>query len=94
MEYEWDSAKAQHNWEKHRIRFADAVAALEDEFARTIPDDHADEARFITIGEDAFGRILVVVYTYRGEATIRIISARKATRREGQMYREGAEDDR
>jgi uncharacterized DUF497 family protein len=94
MEYEWDPAKAQRNWEKHGIRFADAVAALEDEFARTIPDDHADEARFITIGEDAFGHVLVLAYTYRGEATIRIISARKATHRERQMYREGADDGR
>lgn len=92
MDYTWDTEKARSNWAKHGVRFADAVAVLEDEFARTIPDDHTDEARFVTIGEDAFGHILVVVYTYRGEATLRIISARKATRRERQMYREGGTD--
>jgi uncharacterized protein len=93
MDYEWDPAKAQSNREKHGIRFADAVAVLEDEFAITIPDDHPDEERFLTIGEDAFGQVLVVVYTYRGETTIRIISARVATGRERRMYREGTNDD-
>jgi uncharacterized DUF497 family protein len=93
MEYEWDSDKAQSNREKHGIRFADAIVVLEDEFALTIPDDHAEEERFITIGEDAFGQILVIVYTYRDEATIRIISARTATRRERRIYREGSNDD-
>lgn len=93
MEYEWDPVKAQSNRDKHGIRFADAIAVLEDEFALTIPDDHADEERFITIGEDPFEQILVVVYTYRGEETIRIISARIATRKERRMYREGTDDD-
>lgn len=64
MEYEWDADKAQSNREKHGIRFADAVAVLEDIFALTILDEHAEEERFITIGEDAFGQVLVVVYTY------------------------------
>lgn len=93
MDYEWDPNKAHSNQEKHGIRFADAVAVLEDPFAITIPDDHADEERFITIGEDAFGQVLVVAYTYRGEMTIRIISARVATRQERRKYREGATDD-
>jgi uncharacterized DUF497 family protein len=93
MEYEWDPAKAQHNREKHGIRFADAIAVLEDPFALTVTDSHAEEERFVTIGEDAFGQILVVAYTYRGETTIRVISARKATRRERRMYQEGATDD-
>lgn len=93
MEYEWDPDKAQSNREKHGIRFADAVTVLEDPFAITIPDNHADEERFVTIGEDAFGQLLVVIYTYRGETTIRIISARNATRRERRIYREGANDD-
>jgi uncharacterized protein len=93
MEYEWDPAKAQQNREKHGIRFADAIAVLEDPFAVTITDDHADEERFVTIGEDAFGQILVISYTYRGETTIRIISARGATRRERRIYREGTNDD-
>lgn len=93
MDFEWDPNKAHSNQEKHGIRFADAVAVLEDPFAITIPDAHADEERFVTIGEDAFGQVLVVVYTYRSETTIRIISARVATRRERRMYREGTNDD-
>ncbi len=89
MQYEWDREKARSNREKHGIWFADAIAVLEDELARTISDDHAGEARFVTIGEDAFGRVLVVIYTYRGEDTIRLISAREATRQERRIYREG-----
>jgi len=93
MEYEWDREKAQSNREKHGIRFADALVVLEDPFAVTILDTHAHEERAITIGEDAFGAVLVIVYTYRGEDTIRIISARPATRRERRMYREGTHHD-
>lgn len=92
MDYEWDPNKAHSNREKHGIRFSDAIAVLEDPFAITIPDDHADEERCITIGEDAFGEVVVVVYTYRGKTTIRIISARPATKRERRMYREGTND--
>jgi hypothetical protein len=89
MEYQWDPDKAQVNHEKHGVLFTDAVAVLEDPFALTVPDTHADEERFVTIGEDAFGTLLVVVYTYRGEDTIRLISARPATGRERRTYREG-----
>ena len=93
MEYEWDREKAQRNREKHGIRFADAIVVLEDPFAVTIPDTHADEERAVTIGADAFGTVLVVVYTYRGKDTIRMISARPATRRERRMYQEGTHYD-
>lgn len=48
--------------------------------------DFAEEERFITLGMDAFGQLLVVVYTWRAENTIRLISARKATRRERAYY--------
>lgn len=89
MEYQWDPDKAQANQEKHGVLFADAVAVLEDPFALTLPDTHAGEERFVSIGEDAFGALLVLVYTYRGEDTIRIISARPATPRERRIYREG-----
>jgi uncharacterized protein len=86
MEYEWDDHKAAANLSKHRIDFADAVTALEDDAAITVADELADEDRFITIGTDAFGRLLVVVYTWRGEDVIRIISARKATAHERRQY--------
>lgn len=89
MDYEWDKAKARSNRKKHGTSFADAVVVLEDEQAITVPDDNPNEERFITIGMDAFGQVLVVVYTWRGEETIRIISARKATRAERRQYEEG-----
>lgn len=74
MSFEWDSAKAKANLRKHGIDFADAVAALEDEASLTIEDASADgERRWITTGMDALGRVLVVVYTWRGDA-IRLIS--------------------
>ncbi len=85
MEYEWDEQKAASNVVKRGIDFADAATAFEDEAAVTIVDEFADEERFITIGMDALGRLLVVVYTC-GVATIRLISARKATRQERQQY--------
>lgn len=66
--------------QKHGVDFADAVVALEDEQALTLDDDHPNEQRYITIGSDAIGRVLVVIYAIRGEK-IRIISAREATPR-------------
>lgn len=86
MEIEWDRKKAVSNLKKHGIDFTDAVAVLEDERAITISDDYPDEERFITVGMDAFGRILIVVYTWR-ETRIRIISARKATASETKQYK-------
>lgn len=88
MSYEWDERKRLSNLRDHRIDFADAVSALEDEAALTVPDDDVEEEdRFITLGADLFGRVLVVVYTWRGD-TIRLISARKATRLERKQYGE------
>ena len=91
MNYEWDPNKAKSNYKKHGVRFADAVGVFEDENAITIEDEHKGEARFITIGRDFLSRILVVVYTFR-DILIRIISARKATARERQMYEEQDEE--
>ncbi|MBI4672002.1 MAG: BrnT family toxin [Chloroflexi bacterium] len=82
MHYEWDVSKAQANLRKHGVDFADAATVFSDDYALTIPDEEIEhEDRYVTIGMDALGRILVVVYTWRGE-TIRIISARKAERYE------------
>jgi len=86
MLYEWDNNKAQSNLKKHGINFADAVAVFSDDLAATVMDEYPDEERFVTMGIDAFGQILVVVYTWRGEDTIRVISARKATRSERRQY--------
>ena len=67
MSYEWDPKKAASNLRKHGLDFADAVTVLEDELALTLDDHYPDEQRFITIGTDALGRVLVVVYAIRGE---------------------------
>ena len=88
VSYEWDPAKARANLKKHGVRFADAVTALEDELALTIRDPLSEtEERWITIGQDAASRVLVVVYTWRGDR-IRLISARFATPRERTQYEE------
>jgi len=88
MTIEWDHRKARSNLQKHGVAFADAVSALEDEYALTIEDDLPEERRWITLGMDALGRLLVVVYAHRGEA-IRLISARRATARERRDYEVG-----
>lgn len=85
MNYKWDPNKARSNLRKHGISFADAVTVFTDDRALTIPEEYAHEERLVTLGKDALDRVLVVVYTYRGES-IRIISARKATARERQQY--------
>lgn len=85
MNYQWDKAKAAANRRKHGVRFPDAVGVFGDDRAITIEDDFPEEERFVTIGADAIGRILVVVYTYRGD-DIRLISARRATTIEQQYY--------
>ncbi len=83
--FEWDEQKARANFLKHGVDFADAVAVLEDEMALTIEDDRAEEDRFVTVGMDLLGRVLVVVYAWRDDR-IRILSARKGTRREREAY--------
>jgi len=85
MGYEWDPAKEKENYAKHGVHFADAVGALEDERGLTEPDDTASEERFTTLGMDFLGRIVVVVYTYRGK-DIRLISARKAKPKQRASY--------
>ena len=86
MRYEWDDQKQKSNLEKHGIEFADAVFVLDDAAALTREDEDSEEPRFVTLGSDARGRLLGVVYTYRDEDVIRIISARRATRPERTAY--------
>jgi uncharacterized DUF497 family protein len=85
VKVEWDPAKAKANRRKHGIDFADAATVLLDELATTIRDDSADEERYVTIGTDALGRVLVVVYSW-AEGGIRLISARKPTKKERRQY--------
>jgi uncharacterized protein len=77
-EYEWDLVKAAANRTKHGIDFADALGVFEDDRSLTIEDTSTNEERYKTLGTDFMGRLLVVVYAYRGDR-IRLVSARKAT---------------
>ena len=86
MEIEFDPEKAASNLRKHRVSFAHAEQALRDPLGITIEDpDSKGEPRFITLGADSLGRILVVVHTPRDDR-VRIISARKASRNEAKSY--------
>lgn len=90
MRITWDGRKAEENLAKHRIAFADVEPVLTDPLALTIEDPDAEgEQRFVTVGADAFGRILAVVHTFRGETEVRLISARRATRNERGAYARG-----
>lgn len=86
VDIEFDPAKARANLRKHRVSFADAEQALRDPFAVTIDDPDAEgEQRFVTLGTDTLGRVLVVVHTARGDR-VRLISARKASKGEVEQY--------
>jgi uncharacterized protein len=82
---QWDAEKAAANLRKHGVDFADAETALRDEMAMTQPDDDPEGERFVTLGMDALGRLLVLVYEWRDD-DVRLISARKATRAERRQY--------
>ena len=89
LKFEWDRRKDSANRKKHGVSFSEAKTAFFDENARVIADpDHSDEEyRFILLGLSSQLRLLVVCHRYReDEDTIRIISARKATRSEQRAY--------
>lgn len=90
MEFEWDNNKAIANLQKHGVSFAEAATVFGDPLSTTFPDpDHSiNESRFITIGLSTSGKIIILSHTDR-EDRIRIISARKATRKEQRFYEEG-----
>lgn len=85
--YEWDTAKAAANFRKHKASFAEAASVFLDPLALTFPEpDYSDEEeREITIGFSSKQRALFVSHCGRGDR-IRIISARKATRKERLQY--------
>jgi uncharacterized DUF497 family protein len=87
VEFQWDSNKAQINLEKHRVAFEEAITAFYDPLSITIPDpEHSEgEHRFLLLGLSNRNRLLVVSHTDRGDS-IRIISARVATRHERKNY--------
>jgi len=90
MRIEWDTKKARSNLRKHKVSFEEAATAVSDPMATTGPDpDHSvTEDRYVTFGVSARGRLLVVAHTEKNE-TIRIISARLASKGERKLYEEG-----
>jgi len=94
-DFEWDPKKARANTRNHRISFERASTVFRDPNLLSIPDkEHSeDEERWITMGIDEGGSLLVIVHTFatvtQRSARIRIISARKATRHEIEIYEEG-----
>src|SRR5690349_12441757 len=90
-EFEWDPIKAQANFVKHGVSFEEAAGAFSDPDGLDGPDERHSgaEARFLRLGQSSIRRVLMVAYTLRrwgdGE-TIRIISARKASRKERSAY--------
>jgi len=87
LDFEWDKRKATENVRKHRVSFEEAATVFGDALSITIPDPahSVGEQRFLTVGISEEGRLVVAAHTDRGD-TIRIISARKATRREKKTY--------
>ena len=86
MRMQYDLAKAAENLKKHKVSFADAEGVLADPLAITIEDPDAEgEKRFVTVGLGSAGAVLVVVWTERDDVC-RLISARRATRKERRQY--------
>ena len=90
MRIGWDPVKAKLNFKKHGVSFEEAATAISDPMAVTgsDPDHSLYEERYITFGVSERGRLIVVSHTEEGE-TIRIISARNASKGEQKLYEEG-----
>ena len=91
-QFEWDTAKARQNLKEHRVSFERAATVFLDPTALSeVDEEHSrGEQRWLTLGLDRTGALLVVSHTYRGETEsgsyIRVISARKATKNEAKQY--------
>ncbi len=92
LRFEWDKQKNKQNRAKHKVWFEEAQSVFEDSQARVFyDDDHSDrEDRFVILGLSSAPRLLVVVHGHSAaDSIVRIISARKATRKESKTYEEG-----
>ena len=89
--FEWDPGKDAANRAKHGVRFDEAATAFADPLARLVDDPRHSEGeyRLTLLGQSIRRRLLVVMFTERSADRIRIISARRATRRERHDYEEG-----
>ena len=90
IKFDWDPDKNKKNRQKHKIWFEEAIQVFDDPRAQMFFDkEHSDhEDRFILLGS-SFSNVLVVIYCERKQSTVRIISARKATKKEIKKYEEG-----
>jgi uncharacterized protein len=92
IRYEWDELKNKRNRSKHGIWFEEAQSVFDDTAARVFhdPEHSGDEDRFLIMGLSSAARLLVVVHCYRrSDSVVRLISARKATKKETRFYEEG-----
>ena len=92
IEFSWDARKARENLKKHRVSFEEASTVFYDENAIEFfdPEHSSDEERFLMLGLSGRLRIMVVSYCLRKKGSeIRIISARKATKKEEKVYIQG-----
>jgi uncharacterized DUF497 family protein len=90
VRFEWDPRKAEANLRAHGVSFAEAITVLEDAFALSQEDpDALEEQRFVTLGLSDQANLLVVVYAYAEQDIIRVISAWKANKRQGELYEKG-----
>ena len=98
FEFDWGATKAEGNFAKHGVFFEEAMSVFHDALALSRPDeDHsANEERWVTLGQGREGRLALVVHTYveidADRAAIRIISARRPTRREIRQYEQGTSE--
>jgi uncharacterized DUF497 family protein len=94
FEFDWDPAKAESNRRKHGVTFEEAMGVFGDPLALSLLDNESGqvEERWVTIGRNPANNLLLVVHTYvelsEERASIRIISARRPTRREARQYEE------
>ena len=91
LRFEWDPGKAARNIKRHGISFDEAATIFDDPMFTTVIDQEhsSDEERYITIGLSSGGRLLIIAHTDR-EGQVRIISVRKATKKEERFYAEAA----
>lgn len=90
MRVVFDPRKRALNLKDHGVDLAEVEAVFYDSRGLTVEDRDHEEERFLTIGQDHLGRILVVAYHYRDEIELRVISARHASRRERRRYEQEA----
>jgi uncharacterized protein len=95
FEFDWDPVKAESNLAKHGVSFEEGMAVFRDPLALSRPDEDrgANEERWVTLGQGQEGRLALVVHTYveidEDRVSIRIISARRPTKREIRQYEDG-----